>query len=146
MSTLYPYTNFMENEETYLETQQVWSELVAHIANVNGLEVDNYMNLNQQRNPVRDGNPIAALKIKGSNQGVRIILVDPTEDGGDFSAWFNDFGAENTDESIKELVFDMKLSHATLGVSAILIERWFTGRLTENTLEDWLKPWNTEEE
>jgi hypothetical protein len=136
----------MENEETYLNTQQVWSDMITHIANVNGLEVHPYMNLNQSSNPVRDGNPIAALRVKGSKKGIRVILVDPTEEGGDFSAWFNHFGSENSDESVNELVFDMKLSHATLGISAILIERWLTERLTESTLEEWLKPWEAEEE
>jgi hypothetical protein len=146
MSTLYPYANFMENEETYLKIQEVWSELITHIASVNGFEVDNYMDLNQQQNPVRDGNPIVALKLRGGIKGIRVILVDPAEDGGDFSAWFNEFGIRNTNEYVSELVFDMKLSHATLGISAILIERWFTERLPENTLEEWLKPWSVEEE
>lgn len=146
MSTLYPYKNFMENEEIYLETQRVWSELIEHIANVNGLKVQPYMNLNRQRSPIRDGNPIAALKTEKKRKGVRIILVDPNEEGGDFSAWFNNFGEEGSDNFVKELVLDLKLSHATLGISAILIERWLTERLNEASLEEWLSPWRAEEE
>jgi len=145
MSTLYPYVDFLENEETYLIVQEVWSDLIGRIAAVHGLETVDYMNLSQNGNPVRDGNPVVADKIRGTQKGIRVVLIDPIDDSGSFSAWFNNFG-KDSDEAVEELVLDMKMSHATLGISAILIELWMTDRLTDEVLDDWLRPWSFEEE
>jgi hypothetical protein len=144
MSTLYPYVDFLENEEAYLAAQQVWQDLIGQIAAVHGHQPVAYMNLEQNAQPLRDGNPLVALSIAG--KGIRIIQAAPDEEGSDFSAWFNTFGKGDPATETEELVLDLKLTHGTLAIAAILIELWVSDRLDEEGLAEWLLPWGLEEE
>jgi|GEM_PF-1809934 hypothetical protein len=144
MSTVYPHTDFLENEEAYLAAQQVWRDLIGRIATVHGHEPTGYMDLEQNGKPVRDGNPLVAVKV--SEKAIRIIQLSQSEEGNDFSAWFNTFGKGDPERETEELVLDLKLTHATLSIAAILIELWVSDRLNEQILGEWLLPWAFEEE
>jgi hypothetical protein len=146
MERNYLFADFLKNEASYLELQCTWRELLAPIAAAHGYTLTPYMNLAQAGRPVRDGNPIVALRVTETGQGIRILQTSPTAEGADLWAWFDRFGADDATEETPELVIDLKATPTTLAVAAILIEHWIAHRLDPELLGRWLAPWSDEEE
>jgi hypothetical protein len=141
----YLFADFLNSETSYLKLQRTWQELITHIATAHGYTLTPYMELEQAGRPIRDGNPLLALRIPETGQGIRIIQTAPATAAGDLGAWFDTFGAGEATETA-ELVIDIQTTPITFAVAAILIEQWLNGRLSPAGLERWLLPWLEEEE
>ena len=141
----YLFADFLDNETAYLAAQRTWRELAEQIAATHGHDLAPYMDLAQGGRPVRDGNPLLALRAPATGRGIRIIQTAPDEPGGNLWAWLGTFGTGEATET-HELVIDIQATPTTLAVAAILIERWFAGGLDAEALARWLAPWAGEEE
>ena len=142
-NSLFP--DFLDNAATYRALQQTWRNLLEQIATAHGYTLTPYMDLEQAGRPIRDGNPLLALRVPATGRGIRILQTAPATEGGDLGAWFDTFGT-GEDTETHELVIDIQTTPQTLAVAAILIEYWLVGRLSPVLLERWLLPWSEEEE
>ncbi|MEM1214777.1 MAG: hypothetical protein AAGJ82_03785 [Bacteroidota bacterium] len=134
----YLYANFLENKKVYNLAKAYWGRLLNSVLEEQGYSHTPYINQLQGAKKEYDGNPIFSAYIPEASRAIRVIQVDPKEEGDDLSAWIDKIELNQTSEQreTEELVLDIKLSKGARNIAEELMKKWIKKQLNDSIIDE----------
>jgi hypothetical protein len=136
------YSDFLESEESYRQSEHFWRSLVDEVAAQKGQyaewrpwQAKTFLN----GTPVpRDGNPIFNARSNQLARAVRIIQNPPESDTLEVAAWIDtfDFSEARGPGFTEELIVNLALSEESAAIVRVLLEKWMDRSVSRERMED----------
>lgn len=130
------YYNFLHDPSIYNLAQGAWSRVVQKIAKEGELSLEPYINTSNNGQKEYDGNPIFNAFIPELKKAVRIIQVDPNEEGDEITAWVDTIELPTAQQPVAELVIDLKLTRSSKEIARYFIEMWLLHNLDQQQIDE----------